>query len=202
MTGRLVLLGDSVIDNGVYVDEGEPDVPAQLRSALPGWQVDMRAVDGSVTRDVVAELNTKGLPDGASVFLSSGGNDALAHLGLLADPDELRFPDALVRLREIREAFRGPYAALLDALAPTAVLVATIYNPAFGPDERDLQAPAEGALSIFNDVIQQEALARGLPVLDLRRLFDDPGDYANPIEPSARGGAKIASAVAAWAAKL
>ncbi|WP_272948403.1 hypothetical protein [Ornithinimicrobium sufpigmenti] len=31
-------------------------------------------------------------------------------------------------------------------------------------------------------------------------LCDDDADYANPIEPSTQGGAKIARAIAAWAA--
>ena len=41
-------------------------------------------------------------------------------------------------------------------------------------------------------MITREAVRRGLPVIDLRVLFNDPRDYANPIEPSAVGGAKIA----------
>ncbi|MEM0988030.1 MAG: SGNH/GDSL hydrolase family protein [Pseudomonadota bacterium] len=195
---RLVLLGDSVIDNGVYVQPGEPDVPRQLRDLLPGHQVDMRAVDGSVTADVLRDVQENGVPAGARVFLSSGGNDALAHMELLTDQTAQPLAHSLVTLREIREAFRAQYAALLEALDPANLMVATIYNPAFTDDQAPLQVPAEGALSIFNDVIQQEALAHGVPVLDLRRLFDDPGDYANPIEPSAQGGAKIAARVAGW----
>ncbi len=35
-----------------------------------------------------------------------------------------------------------------------------------------------------------------LPVVDLRAVCDQPRDYANPIEPSGRGGYKIARAVA------
>ena len=38
--------------------------------------------------------------------------------------------------------------------------------------------------------------ARGLPLVDLRLICDRDEDYANPIEPSARGGDKIAAAVA------
>jgi hypothetical protein len=51
-------------------------------------------------------------------------------------------------------------------------------------------------LSVFNAVILREAFARGLPVLDLRLICDRVEDYANPIEPSAKGGAKIAAAIA------
>ncbi|MEM1385322.1 MAG: SGNH/GDSL hydrolase family protein [Pseudomonadota bacterium] len=196
---ELILLGDSVIDNATYVRAGEPDVSAQIQSLLPDWQVAMRAVDGHVSADVAAGLDAHPLPPGSCVFLSAGGNDALGSIGLLSDPDDTSFPAAMIRLRQVREAFRGLYAPLLDRLADTRALVATIYNPAFAGEEADLQAPAEGALSAFNDVIQAEALARGFDILDLRRIFTGSADYANPIEPSAHGGAKLARAVADWA---
>lgn len=38
----------------------------------------------------------------------------------------------------------------------------------------------------------REAALHGVPLLDLRVLFDEDSDLANPIEPSARGGEKIA----------
>jgi hypothetical protein len=34
--------------------------------------------------------------------------------------------------------------------------------------------------------------------MELRELFTDKGDYANPIEPSAQGGDKIADALVKW----
>jgi hypothetical protein len=34
-----------------------------------------------------------------------------------------------------------------------------------------------------------------LPVIDLRLVCTEPADYANPIEPSSRGGEKIARAI-------
>jgi len=192
----LVLLGDSIIDNGAYVGPDEPDVAAQLRARLPDVTIHMRAVDGYRTADVLASLDD--LPDGARVFLSTGGNDALGHMELLTDPTPMPFSAALSRLRDIRESFRSVYTALLDALADRPVMVATIYNPSFTGDESALQAPGEGGLSAFNEVILSEATARGHAILELRRLFTHPADYANPIEPSAIGGAKIAEAVSRW----
>jgi hypothetical protein len=53
------------------------------------------------------------------------------------------------------------------------------------------------ALTALNDAITREAARRGLPLIDLRVIFDSPADYANPIEPSAKGGAKFAAAIAA-----
>ena len=197
---KLILLGDSMIDNGTYVQTGEPDVPTQVRTALPNWDVEMRAVDGCMTSDVLKTLKKKALPDGAAVVISIGGNNALDQIGILADPTERTPGEILVRMGVIRETFRAGYAPILDQLANNKVLVMTIYNPQFGPGEADLQAPAESALSYFNDVIQQEALARGFSVLDMRALFNDRTDYANPIEPSAIGGAKIAARIAEWVA--
>lgn len=55
------------------------------------------------------------------------------------------------------------------------------------------------ALSLFNDVISRAAFSRGLPLIDLRLICAEPADYANPIEPSEQGGAKIASAIARFA---
>jgi hypothetical protein len=50
-------------------------------------------------------------------------------------------------------------------------------------------------LALFNDVITREAFARGLPLIDLRLVFSEGADFANPIEPSVQGGGKIAAAI-------
>jgi hypothetical protein len=49
---------------------------------------------------------------------------------------------------------------------------------------------------LFNDVILRTAFERRLAVIDLRLVCTDPADYANQIEPSGRGGRKIAEAIA------
>jgi hypothetical protein len=74
------------------------------------------------------------------------------------------------------------------------VAICTIYNPRY-PDPR-LQRLAVTGLTVFNDAIIRQAFARGLPLIDLRLVCDQDADYANPIEPSVRGGAKIAAAIA------
>ena len=86
------------------------------------------------------------------------------------------------------------------ALTPRPVLSLTVHNPCFDGHGFDAayQQAAESALSIINDVIQQEARRRAFDILELRTLFDDRADYANPIEPSAIGGAKLAKCVSDW----
>jgi hypothetical protein len=49
---------------------------------------------------------------------------------------------------------------------------------------------------VFNDCIIGEAFAAGIPLIDLRLVCNENADYANPIEPSVKGGEKIARATA------
>jgi hypothetical protein len=55
---------------------------------------------------------------------------------------------------------------------------------------------------LVNDVILRTAFAHGFGVIDLRLVCTDPADDSNPIEPSGRGGRKIAAAIARAAGVL
>jgi lysophospholipase L1-like esterase len=197
----VLLLGDSIIDNGAYVRAGEPDVAQQLQALLPDHAVIKRAVDGATCADV-RERQTDDLSRAERIVLSAGGNDALQHIDLLEARTVTTAKDTLVRLWSVRQEFRRSHAALLDrlALARRPVLVLTVYNPCFHGHGLDpaYQQAAECAISIINDVIQQEARRRSFDILELRELFHDRADYANPIEPSAIGGAKLAKRMSEW----
>jgi hypothetical protein len=74
---------------------------------------------------------------------------------------------------------------------PTAVC--TIYDPNFS--DALMQKIATAALRAFNDAIIRQAVAHGLPFLDLRLICSERADYANEIEPSVEGGRKIAARI-------
>lgn len=193
--GHVVLLGDSVLDNGAYVP-GEPDVVAQVRALLPGWTATLLAVDGDVTHGVPRQL--RGLPGGAThLVVSVGGNDALGAAHLLQAPAR-SVAEGLQLLGGPRDDFAGAYSAMLDAVTGTGLptAVCTVYDSRL---EEPGTSVVRSGLALFNDVITRAAFARGLTVLDLRLVCDEDADYANPIEPSARGGAKIAGVIAGWA---
>src|SRR3954454_15068766 len=97
---HVVLLGDSIFDNGAYVRRGEPDVVRRLRARLPaGAEASLHAVDGATTAAVPRQLG--GLPAaGRPLVLSAGGNDALGHVGVLDDASR-SIADALNRLAAI-----------------------------------------------------------------------------------------------------
>jgi hypothetical protein len=194
--GHIVLLGDSIFDNAAYVG-GAPDVVRQLRAALPdGWQATLLAVDGAVTDSVARQL--AGLPGKATqLVVSVGGNDALGEAYLLQQSVRT-VGEGVMRLADAQAQFARRYLAMVDSVVATGVPLAlcTIYDANFPPPEGTV---IKAALSLFNDVITRAAFSRGLPLIDLRLICGDPSDYANPIEPSERGGAKIAAAIASLA---
>ena|SRR5688572_11904266 len=192
---HVVLLGDSIFDNAAYT-RGGPDVITQLRALLPdGWRATLGAVDGATTHDVVRQLRALA-SDVTHIVLSVGGNDALGYMELL-DLRVRSSAEVLERLGAAAGEFETRYRPAVDAVVARQVpaTLCTIYNGNF-PDA-DFQRLASTALTVFNDVILRVAFERALAVIDLRLVCNEPADYANPIEPSSHGGAKIAQAIKA-----
>jgi lysophospholipase L1-like esterase len=190
---HIVLLGDSIFDNAAYI-AGGPDVVRQLRDILPsGCHATLNARDGAVIADIEQQLQHLP-PDASHLILSIGGNDALGQGGLL-DQKVGSVAETLELITVVRERFRSAYAGMLDQLLDRRLplAVCTIYEPRYlEPVRRRLAATA---LTALNDAITREAFARKLDCIDLRILCDDDTDFANPIEPSIHGGAKIARAI-------
>ena len=195
---HIVLLGNSIFANGAYVGGG-PDIIEQLNRRLPaGARATLNAIDGSVASAVRLQLQIA--PADATHFvISAGGNDALHQAGLLEEK-ATSVAEALGKLAAVREKFAQDYRAMLDDVTSRGlpVAVCTIYDPRF-PDATQRRIAAIG-LSAFNDTITREAAARALALIDLRLICTEDADLANPIEPSVIGGAKIANAIAAFAA--
>lgn len=194
MTEHIALLGDSIFDNASYT-RGLPDVVTHLRGLLPvGFKASLVAVDGSTTADLGDQVGS--IPtDVTRIALSIGGNDALLNADLLNLPVASTREALLLfgqRIAEFERSYRAALAGVLKHVPNTTVC--TVYNGNL-PDD---QAPsARVALMMFNDVILRAAFHWRLPVIDLRLVCSEPSDYANPIEPSGSGGAKIARAIAA-----
>lgn len=196
---HVILLGDSVFDNGAYVGGG-PDVAQQLQQRLPhGWTATLKAIDGSITRNVPSQLDGPTVEAGY-LIISVGGNDALRAAGILQESARST-AEVLLKLADIQDEFERDYLMMLSAVLkrrlPTALC--TIYYPRF-PDLQ-LQRTAVTALSVFNDCITRQAFVHGLPLIDLRLVCNEDADYANPIEPSLSGGEKIAATIATLVAE-
>jgi hypothetical protein len=194
MGSSIVLLGDSIFDNSYYVARGQ-SVSDHLARLLPKEMMPrLLAVDGSVTSDVLKQLDN--LPkDATHVFVSSGGNDALvAKYNLFPQPGVV-VRNSLEQLAVFQAEFRYDYSRLTDRLQKLKlpISVCTIYDSIPG-----LEAIHKTALSTFNDVIVLEAAKRRFSLIDLRLLCNELSDFStvSSIEPSEQGGLKIAKAIA------
>ena len=194
MAEHIALLGDSIFDNGSYTG-GLPDVVTHLRGLLPaGGTASLLAIDGTTTAELSEQ--TFRIPEGVTrAVVSIGGNDALINADLLNLPVSST-RDALLLFDERAGEFEANYREAIGAVVEQvpSTTVCTIYN---GDLSEDQAATARVALMLFNDVILRVAFDFRLPVIDLRLICSERSDYANAIEPSSSGGAKIARAIAA-----
>lgn len=192
---HLELVGDSIFDNSAYVLPGH-SVTEQLRSRVgAAAQVTLLAADGHLSRDVPAQIAH--MPRGAThIALSVGGNDALECLPRLEAPCQ-NVLQALASLSEIQRQFEVSYRSAFRSVYQTGIplMVCTVYDCVPG-----LTLSLKTALSLFNDVITRTALEIQVPILDLRCLMQDEGDFSSvsPIEPSEAGGKNITDALNQW----
>ena len=207
---HIILAGDSVFDNRTYVRVGEPDVRDQLADLLnDGDKATLIAVDGNINKNVSKQLDN--IPNDAThLFISIGGNDALMHIDAFTEP-VTTIGEALDSFNEMVHKFERDYIKMLTNVVKYGLktTLCTIYNPCFDHDNMDrisymippnanlkeLQRRCDTALPLFNNIIYQEAFNFGIPVMDLRLIFSDREDYANPIEPSVVGGMKMAKII-------
>jgi lysophospholipase L1-like esterase len=191
----LVLLGDSILDNWPYT-RPEPDTTTRLERLLgQDWSVRRVAQDGATMADLGFQL---GRLEGRATqtVLSIGGNDATLHIGLLERRDTSA-AELLGELVAIADEFERRYQAAARAVAERAerTLLCTIYEAPLEPPI--LARLARAPLGVLNDRILRTGAALGLDVLELRSVCREPGDFVGQIEPSARGAARIAGAIAA-----
>jgi hypothetical protein len=190
---HVILLGDSIFDNGRYTNGG-PSLVTQVRERLlPGWKASLLAVDGATSESVLAQLER--VPDDATqLVLSAGGNDALMKKGILDAPVRSS-AETFNQLSKAVMEFEANYRKLIRACLRREIplVVCTVYNGNF-PDP-GYQRRATVALAVFNDVILRSATEFRLKVLELRQICNRPEDYANSIEPSSVGGEKIATVI-------
>jgi lysophospholipase L1-like esterase len=195
MSGHLVLLGDSIFDNGVYVPSGPSVIQHVQRLLAGGWRATLVAVDGATISSIERQLER--IPaDATHLVLSVGGNDVLGKSSFILSEPTHSYAAALTGLATIRDEFAREYRQMLADVRrrELPLAVCTIY------DAVPVLSPAETAgLAIFNDVITRQAFAAGATLIDLRLVCQEKSDYAgiSPIEPSATGGAKIARAIVA-----
>ena len=195
------LLGDSIIDNKVYVGRNELSVKEHLE-AMSDSMFNQIAVDGHTTKDVLNfQLNQ--LPKiSTHQVLSIGGNDLLQQISFLKNKDALTTKEvmeqAVCKLAPIKKRYR----TIVEKLSQenSKLLLCTVYEGNLSDDLffRDIAFASQAMVSMLNDVIYSTAATFKVDVLELRNIFTTPEDYANPIEPSHLGGKKFSKEILQW----
>ena len=194
------LLGDSIIDNKVYVGEGELSVTEHLQHNSSS-NITMIAVDGDTTEDVLKNQLDNLKEPVSHIVLSIGGNDLLQNLHILQDETSgMKF--ALEKSSELIGEIQENYIKILEQLSQydSKVLLCTVYEGDLKSDVllADYDKAGQAILKMHNDTVYYLARKFDVDVLELRNIFTNKEDYANPIEPSHIGGEKLAKAIIKW----
>lgn len=193
MTKHIVLLGDSIFDNKIYVPDGNSVHEHLSASLTPPDTASLIAVDGAVISSVLKQIER--IPsDATHLILSVGGNDALHLQSSVMGEISFSVHNALGKMKAAVQTFDQEYRQLIAELQRFGLplTVCTVYDAVPGLDDASL-----AGLAIINDIITRIAFKDRLTLIDLRLLCNEPADYSevSPIEPSHEGGRKICDAI-------
>ena len=198
------LLGDSIIDNKIYVGPYELSVTEHLYN-LTDAIINSIAVDGHTTKDVIHNQLNKLPHYSTHQVLSIGGNDLLQNINFLKNNDELSTKEVFEQAVGIMAPIKRRYQTIVEKLAlqNSNILLCTVYegNLLNDPLLYDIALSSKAMVSMLNDIVYSTANIFNAEVLELRNIFTKPQDYANPIEPSHIGGSKFALEINDWIQK-
>ena len=205
---HLLMLGDSVFDNGTYVP-GEPDVKAQVSERLNlltlPTELTFKALDGAVMMDVLNH-QIQNIPDDTThIALSIGGNDLLGLIQYLGQKQGDTFQHNLVFLSQLKQKFSEEFQKVIQEIDSLKIpfTVCSIYYAGSIVEEGSKRVELGNDLGFSGTDVVVDAFDAAITevaekaeycreLIDLRWLFDHSECYANPIEPSCIGGEKIA----------
>ena len=227
MPKKIILLGDSIIDNKSYVLSNELDVTEHLEKLFSDESniaIENHAVDGDTMYQLQRDqLDSNLLSDSTHIVVSIGGNDLLYNISFLQTTSKLSkimgkgamigkwgvkelnpsrnkvFEETYF---EIIKPFKKQYETIVANLSNhrANLLLCTVYEGDLVDSDEfsDVNNSSKTMVSIFNDIVYRVANKYGADVLELRDIFVRPEDYANPVEPSHIGGGKLAEAIYDW----
>ena len=222
MNKHLLILGDSVFDNTLYLKPDELDGQAWLKKAIPNYHQTFLAVDGATTHHVIKH-QIKYIKDAVKangeitdLIISIGGNNLLGDTSLLG----VKTPtvmDGMSLFRSRQATFAREYGEMWDAIKSTLDdadcypnhYVLGVYYACFKaeqdnptrrfPTDKKFQKASRLAVDCFNMEIIKSLMANDIELsnyIDLNVLFSygrNAEYYANPIEPSSYGSETIAN---------
>jgi hypothetical protein len=187
----VVLLGDSILKNNSYVPDGKGiDNILEERSLKndKNNQIYSLAVNSSKIVDVYSQINKIPIDlnnKSTTIFLSSGGNDILSfYVDQHGDPNDTGF------LNTMMAAYKKMVKSIQTRMDLSKIVLLDIYYPT-----SNQYAQYKPVLVKWNDLIANYARENSLGLLQISQYVTSSEDFTLGIEPSEKGGEKIAQGI-------
>lgn len=182
----IVLLGDSILKNNSYVPDGKGvDNILQERSDK---NVESIAENNSKIVDVYSQINKIPLElnnKTTTIFLSSGGNDILSfYVDQHGDTNDTGF------LNTMMAAYKKLVKGIQTRMNLCQIVLLDIYYPT-----SNQFAQYKPILEKWNGLIAAYARENSLGLLQISQVVTSNDDFTLGIEPSEKGGQKIAQCI-------
>jgi lysophospholipase L1-like esterase len=184
---NIVLLGDSILNNSVYTlpKSSVPSLISQQLEKSPEKTLYNLAKDGATINDCVNQLdafpfelnNTE-----TSVFISAGGNDILNGRRTETEKIDELFAKYMDFIESVKKRLNKTNIVLLKLYYPVKPSY-KIYYP---------------AVTQWNQLLVDNSSTVGYSLLETDKLVVLEEDIVYDIEPSAKGGKKIADAIVSF----
>ena len=183
--GTIVLLGDSILKNNSYVSEGKGvDNILEERKAI----VVSLAENNSKIVDVYGQINKIPIDinnNSSFIFLSSGGNDILSfYVDQHGDTTDTGF------LNTMLAAYKKMIKSIQTRMNNCQIVLVDIYYPTSNQFSQYRPIIEE-----WNTLIANYARENSLGLLQISQSITSTEDFTLGIEPSEKGGAKIAQLI-------
>ena len=187
----IVLLGDSILKNNSYVPDGKAvDNIIEERSLKNDKNIELYSLaeNNSKIVDVYSQINKIPLDinnKSTTIFLSSGGNDILSfYVDQHGDTSDTGF------LNTMLAAYKKLVKSIQTRMDLCQIVLLDIYYPT-----SNQFAQYKPILEQWNSLIATYARENSLGLLQISQSVTSNDDFTLGIEPSEKGGEKIAQLI-------
>jgi len=187
----IVLLGDSILKNNSYVPNGKAvDNIIQERSLKNDKNIELYSLaeNNSKIVDVYSQINKIPLSinnKSTIIFLSSGGNDILSfYVDQQGDTSDTGFLNTML----------ADYKKLIKSIQTRMDLCQIVLLDIYYPTSKQF-AQYKPILEKWNSLIADYARENSFGLLQISHVVTSDDDFTLGIEPSEKGGEKIAQSI-------
>ena len=184
----IVLLGDSILKNNSYVPDGKGVDNIIEERSDKNIELYSLAENNSKIVDVYSQINKIPLSinnKSTTIFLSSGGNDILSfYVDQHGDTTDTGFLNSML----------AAYKKLVKAIQTRMDLCQIVLLDVYYPTSNQF-AQYKPILEKWNSLIATYARENSLGLLQISQIVTSNDDFTLGIEPSEKGGQKIAQSI-------